>query len=289
MTRHAVVVRARTGRLHRLYRGVYAVGHPAPPVEGRFLAAVKACGLRAVLSHLAAAFLWGLIEDEPEVIDVTVTGGSRVHPGVRVHRCSDLARNETTRRAEIPVTTPARTIVDLAAIVPERELRHLIRRAEGKKRLELEQLVALHRRRARRRGNAKLGRAIALGSGPTRTVLEDVVLDLLLESGFERPDVNVPMRVGGRVVVPDFRWPRQHLIVEADGAAWHDQKIAGEDDAERQALLEAHGERVLRVTWDQAVTKVAETVARVDAAGAPRTHECRVQLSQATKLAVRGG
>jgi very-short-patch-repair endonuclease len=91
------------------------------------------------------------------------------------------------------------------------------------------------------------------------------VLDLLLAAGLEHPDVNKPLIVSGRRVVPDFRWPRKRLVLEADGAAWHDPAL----DAERQALLEAHGERVLRVTWEQAVTKPQATIARVTAADAP--------------------
>ena len=82
--------------------------------------------------------------------------------------------------------------------------------------------------------------------------------------------MNKPFDLGGRLVIPDFRWPDQRLIVEADGAAWHDRKLAREDDAERQALLEAHGERVLRVTWAQVVRRRAETLRRIRAAGAPR-------------------
>ena len=70
-------------------------------------------------------------------------------------------------------------------------------------------------------------------------------------------------------MIPDFRWPCRRLIVEADGAAWHGHRLAHEDDAERQALLESHGERVLRVTWEQAVARRAETLARLRAAGAP--------------------
>ena len=95
------------------------------------------------------------------------------------------------------------------------------------------------------------------------------MLDLLLDAGFEHPDVNQPLWFGVRRLVPDFRWPEQRLIVEADGAPWHHEKIAREDDAERQAVLEAEGERVLRVTWDQAIRSRAATVARIRAAGAP--------------------
>ena len=70
-------------------------------------------------------------------------------------------------------------------------------------------------------------------------------------------------------VIPDFRWPQRRLIVEADGARWHDGELARADDSERQALLEAHGERVLRITWHQAVREPEQTLARVRAAGAP--------------------
>jgi very-short-patch-repair endonuclease len=79
----------------------------------------------------------------------------------------------------------------------------------------------------------------------------------------------VPLRINGRRLGPDFRWPESRLVLEADGAAWHDSKLSREDDAERQAVLEAHGERVVRVTWQQAVAKPRQTVARIRAAGAP--------------------
>ena len=95
------------------------------------------------------------------------------------------------------------------------------------------------------------------------------MLDLILRGGLAHPDVNAALRRSGRRVVPDFRWPERYLVIEADGAAWHDNQLAREDDAERQALLEAHGERVLRVTWDQAIARPGETLARIRAAGAP--------------------
>ena len=91
-----------------------------------------------------------------------------------------------------------------------------------------------------------------------------------MDAGFVRPEVNLPLLLAGRRVVPDFRWPDQQVVVEADGARWHDNAIARQDDAERQALLEAHGERVLRVTWEEAVRRPRETIARIDGAGVPR-------------------
>ena len=89
------------------------------------------------------------------------------------------------------------------------------------------------------------------------------MLDLILRGGHVHPDVNVPLRLEGRRVVPDFRWPEQRLVVEADSRQWHDNPLAREDDAERQALLEAHGERVLRVTWAQAIARPTPTLTRL--------------------------
>jgi len=117
-------------------------------------------------------------------------------------------------------------------------------------------------------GAGKVRRILAAGPAPTRTVLEDVVLDLILDAGLEMPDVNVPLEIAGRRIVPDFRWPKRHLVIEADSRTWHDHRIAREDDAERQALLEAHGDRVLRVTWEQALNRRKESLARIRAAAA---------------------
>jgi very-short-patch-repair endonuclease len=121
-----------------------------------------------------------------------------------------------------------------------------------------------------RRGAKRLACIVATGPAPTRSELEDAVLDLILRGGLAHPCVNAALILGGRRVVPDFRWPAQRLVIEADGAAWHDSKLAREDDADRQALLEAHGERVLRVTWDQAIARPGQTLTRIRAAGAPR-------------------
>jgi len=92
------------------------------------------------------------------------------------------------------------------------------------------------------------------------------VLDLLLRGGLPHPEVNMPLVCLGRRVIPDFRWPRQRLVLEADGVAWHGGKLAREDDAERQAVLEASGERVIRATWDQAVCRPDQLLTRVWAA-----------------------
>jgi predicted transcriptional regulator of viral defense system len=118
MSRNAVSVRVRNGRLHPVYRGVYAVGHANLSLEGRFLAAVKACGPGAALSHFAAAALFGLVRWDDRYPEVLVIGTTtRVHPRLRVHRTGVLDAADLIRYERIAVTSPARTLVDLAGIV----------------------------------------------------------------------------------------------------------------------------------------------------------------------------
>lgn len=274
LTRDAVGVRVRNGRLHRRYAGVYAVGHTGLSLEGQFMAAVKACGPAAVLSHFSAAALFGLIRWEDRWPEVTVTSaGTHLQRGLRVHRTRLLDPGDVTRRRGIPVTSPARTLLDLAAVLPYPSLRRAIREAQSLHLVSLRRLTQVLTRLRPRRGAANFARVLATGYQPTRSVLEDVVLDLLVSGGLMAPAVNVPLLLERRRIVPDFRWPAHHLILEADGAAWHDHRLAREDEAERQALLEAHGERVLRVTWHQAMTRRPQTLARIRAAGAPVSTE----------------
>ena len=273
LSHDGIWVRVRNGRLHPVHRGVYAVGHANPPVHGRWLAAVKACGPGAVLSHFSAAALWGIVTWDDRFPEITVQDTTpRDHRGIRAHRTTRLDPEDRTEREGIPVTTPARTLIDLAASLPYPALRRAVRQAQADQLTDVRHLLAARARLGPRRGTAQLARVLATGPAPTRSELEDAVLDLLLRGGIDHPDVNVPLLVGARRVVPDFRWPAQRLVVEADGARYHDDPTARADDAERQALLEAHGERVLRVTWRQAVARPVETLARVRAAGAPGRH-----------------
>jgi hypothetical protein len=195
---------------------------------------------------------------------VTVTV-RRCHPGIRVHRTTTPDR---THHEGIPVTTPARTLVDLAATLPYTPLRRAVREAQ-RNLTTIPEILATQDRLGRRRGSANLTKILATGHAPTRSELEDATLDLILKAGFQHPEVNVPIYAGGRTIVPDFRWPTHHLVIEADGAEWHDDRLTREDDAEKQAILEAHGERVVRVTWNQVVAHRTQTINRIKAAGAP--------------------
>lgn len=258
-----------------MLRGVYAVGHASPPLEGCFLAAIKACGSGAVLSHFTAAAVLGIVEWDGRDPEVTVTGtATRIHRGVRVHRTAAMESADVTWHRRLRITSPARTIIDLAGQLDYRSFRRAVRHALALGLVDVGTLVETLLRLGPRRGVRKLRKILATGPAPTRSVLEDVVLDLILGGGLGQPDVNVPLIIDARRVVPDFRWPSQRLVVEADSRAWHDDKVSREDDAERQALLEAHGERVLRVTWAQAICQPGQTLARIRAAGAPRATEC---------------
>ena len=271
LSRDAVATRVRQGHLHPVHRGVYAVGHPNPPRDGRFLAAVLACGPTAVLSHLSAAAVHGFFtwDDRYPAVTIRSVAGRR-HAGIRVHRTATLDHADVVRHHKLPLTSPARTLIDLAAQLNATALRRAVRQAQSLGLTTNQQLLATLERLGPRRGARRLTALLAAGRAPTRSQLEDIVLDLILSGGFAHPDVNRPLQLAGRRVIPDFRWPAARLVVEADGAAWHDNRLAREEDAERQSLLEAHGERVLRITWREAITARARTLAGSRAAGAPR-------------------
>jgi hypothetical protein len=266
----AVKRRARSGHLHRVHPGVYAVGHPALTPEGRWLAAVKACGPGALLSHSAALMLYGLLplDDRRPEVTLPITA-SRAPQGVRVHRTRHLPLQDTWRHHGIPVTTVERALMDVAATWTDTELRKAMATAQSQYLTNLRKLAAQLDRAPQRPGRPRYARVLATGPAPTRSDLEIRVLDLVLAGGFQRPDVNTPLIIDGRRIVPDLRWPAQRLIVEADSARWHDNPQAKALDAERQAFLEAHGERLLRVTWPQATAGATQTLARIGRAGAP--------------------
>jgi very-short-patch-repair endonuclease len=228
--------RVRAGRLHRLHRGVYAVGHPNIGNEGRWMAAVLACGDGAVLSHRSAAALWR-IGPVAASIDVTVAGGGgrATRTGIRVHRSRALSPADCTRRAGIPVTKPARTLEDLRRILPGKAFARALREAEY------------------------LGLPIGDDFKPdrTRTDLEGMFLALTRHHRLPQPEVNVPV---DRFRV-DFLWRPQGLVVEVDGWDSHRTRSAFEEDRARDARLNVLGYAVLHFTWRQ-VEDDARAVAR---------------------------
>lgn len=264
----AITTRVRSGRLHRLYRGVYAVGHPAVSERGRLRAALLACGASAVLSHFSAAAFWGLVEQSGRLPQVTVTDGSgRAIPGVRVHRRRALPAADVWTRSAMRVTSPARTLLDIAADLTPQELRRTVRRAQVEGHANVRQILDVLSRGGSARGTPALRAAIAGGPAPTRSELEDIVLALIDRATGERPEMNAKIRLAGRRAIEvDFLWRSRRLVIEADGGAWHDDPLTRELDAAKQAALEAVGYRVLRITWNQAIREPQETIARICAA-----------------------
>jgi very-short-patch-repair endonuclease len=270
--------------LHRIHRGVYAVGHEALTLRARLRAAVMACGDGAVLSHASAGALWGILPEEAvRAPEVTVVASTRRHDGIRTHRVRQLDPRDITRRHAIPITTSARTLLDLADCFTPRALRRAVRQAQAEQRVNVRQIADVLTRAQGRRGAPQLAAIIAGGPAPTRSEAEDIVLDLIVSSGLRHPDVNQRHVVGGHTLYPDMRWPEQRLIVEVDSAKWHDEALARGDDGERQALLEASGERVLRIFWEHAVTDPDRTLVRLVAAGAPPA-TARPRLDRMSKI-----
>jgi hypothetical protein len=246
----AIDRRVRAGRLHVLHRGVYSVGHRVVGVRGRWWAAVLACGPGAVLSHASAGAAWDIRASAAAAIDVTVrnSGRARRH-GIRVHRMSDLPADESMELDGLPMTTPARTLLDLAATgLRGRRLEAAVDRAELLRLLDFGDLHGLLARYPGRPGTPSLKTVLErYRAGDTRSVLETLVAELCDAHGLPRPLENCVIE--GKV--RDFYWPHARLVVEADSYSWHRSPSALNDDRERDVELTLAGYRTLRFTWEQ--------------------------------------
>jgi very-short-patch-repair endonuclease len=260
--RRGVSKRASRGRLHRIHRGIYAVGHRGLSLHGRFMAAVLACGPGAVLSHTSAAVLWELLKpiDGPVHVTVPTYSGRSKRQDIHLHRSPSLhshrepspspsypkqeggrgGRLLTTHRHNIPVTTVARTLEDLRAtdLLPPRLLRRATRQAELR--------------------GYRLGH---LTTDRTRSDLETLFLAIVHHHRLPHPEVNVKL---GRWTV-DFLWRDERLVVETDFWTYHRGSVSFEDDHARDLDLRSAGFTVLRYDDTQLESepgRVAEDVAR---------------------------
>jgi very-short-patch-repair endonuclease len=271
LDRHSIDRRIRGGRLHPVHRGVYAVGHRAMAGGSREIAALLACGRRAVVSHRSAAALLQLLPypANPGPVDVTVVGRQVTRRrGIRAHRAGSLQRRDVRKVDGIRVTSAARTLLDLATVLPPSLLERAI--AEGQVRgiARKRDLVDQLDRNPGRRGTRVLRRLLEVDGGPalTRSEAERRLLKLIRAAELPMPEVNA--RVGGHEV--DFLWPRHKLAVEVDGFAFHSSRASFERDRQRDSSLAAHGYTVIRVTWRQLVDAPAAVVARIAASLAAR-------------------
>ena len=257
----AIDRRLRAGRLHSVHRAVYSVGHRVLGVDGRRWAAVLACGPCAAVSHRTSAAAWGIRSSASATIDITIGPTGRVkRPGIRLHRQRYRVPDEFAHLGGLPITTPARTLLDLAAGgLRERPLEAALDRAEWLRLIDFAELKRLLARYPTRSGSPSLQALLsryAAGSIKTRSVLEELALKLCDAHGLPRPKINCS--VEGKV--RDFYWPGCRLVVEADSYAWHRSPSALNDDRERDVRLMLRGYRSLRFTWEQ-VTQRREYVA----------------------------
>lgn len=250
----AISRRARRGALHRLHRGVYAVGHPLLTQRGRWQAAVLACGHDAALACRSAGAMWRLLEPTSfSHIEVVVPHGRRAHDGVRTH-VAILPADERTVRDGIPVTTPERTLLDLAAVLG----RHRLQRAadlagagDPSRRRRIEELLERHRGR---RGLVALRAVVAAaqeGRAIPRSEFEERFTRFLRGHHLPPAVTNGEIAVGDVRYEVDASWPDRRVAVEVDGWEFHRTREAFEADRERDRRLSVAGWRVVRITWRQ--------------------------------------
>lgn len=266
LTRRMIEFRLATGALIRLHPGVYALGHRRLRREGDWLAAVLACGPGAALSHRDAAALHGLRPSGRSRIDVTTSRRIRAgRPGIEIHHSATLDRRDVTIAEGVPVTTVARTLVDLADVVQKDSLSKALREADHLRTIDVHDLHAAMECTRNRPGPGHARLAAVLeehrleGTQLTRSVLEDRLVKLCDAHGIPRPRTNFHVAA----LEVDACWPAARLAVELDGWARHKDRHAFQRDRSKGNALMRAGWRVLRFTHDDVVRRPAETAAEI--------------------------
>jgi predicted transcriptional regulator of viral defense system len=241
--------RLKSGRLHRVLRGVYAVGRPDLTERGRWMAAVLACGPDALLSHQSAAALWRIRGSGPGVVDVVVQADKpRDRPGIRAHRRRDHEAPGRRAVGRIPVTHPVATLIDLAACLPQGQVEAAINEADHRDLIDPEQL---RRSLDPLRGRAGIARLRRLLDGPTIALtsseLERRFLPLAFAAGLPAPQTQT--NLGHHRV--DFIWPELGLVVETDSLRYHRTAFKQAEDKRRDNAHVAFGLATLRFTHMQ--------------------------------------
>lgn len=234
------------GRLHRLERGVYAVGHPAVSRHGRCLAAVLAAGRGAALSHTSAAWLWGLLPSYPERPEITAPQRGHRKAKAAIHHSTVLKDIDLMVVEGVPVTAVPRTLLDLAASMNDRWLGSTVERAERLALLDLAAVDDLLERCGRHRGRRRLRLALDIYRDPafSRSRFERLLLALVKDAGLPRPALNT--FVAGHEV--DAYWERERFAVEVDGWDTHRTRAAFERDPVRLEDLKLAGIDSVRIT-----------------------------------------
>jgi len=261
MSDGSIAKAVRGGRLHPVFRGVFAVGRPGIGERGRMMGAVLACGRGTVVSHRSAAALLGLIDRAPVVVDVIAPGDrGRGIDGIKAHKARQPAEAERGSVAGIPCTHPARTVVDLAGLMGERTLRGVFEVAAFKRLLDLDAIEAVLAQ-GRRRGGPALRAIVAdwraaakrLPTQPSlRSPFEAKLLPLLATTDLPMPLVNAPVKTLGGTLEVDLLWPEHRFAVELDSRKHHGNDAAFDRDRWRDRELMRAGYVTLRVPWRHA-------------------------------------
>ena len=257
VTREEIKQRLRRGTLLRAHRGVFRVGHRAPSTEATYLAAVKACGTGSALSGRAAAHYLRLIKGTPPAPEVTGPTERRVK-GVRTRRIS-LQPSETRVVRGIRVTTPARTLVDLAAVLDERALARACHEAGVGYRTTPRHVNAVLARRPRSPAAAKLRRVMSGDAPVLLSKLEGGFRAMVRRIGGDLPEMNRP--AGAHYV--DCRWPERRLTIELDSYTFHNSRYSWERDRDRERAARRRGDEFRRYTWEDVFEQVAATEAEL--------------------------
>src|SRR3954463_11092990 len=239
LKRPAIAYRVQAGTLHRVYRGVYAVGHKRLSEKGMYMAAILAAGKGARLSGLSAAALWRAWGRPVREIHVTAPRGRHPQAGFRLHTTRHLDPRDVTTLDGIPVTTMARTLVDLTDVLTAHQIANVIHEAAFHELFDGQATREAITRANGRPNLERLDQALEANGAGTRSDLEDRFLSLI--AGLPQPQVNT--KIAGIEV--DFAWP--DLIVELDGPG-HARSRTRREDARRDAMLKTAGYEVLRLT-----------------------------------------
>jgi very-short-patch-repair endonuclease/predicted transcriptional regulator of viral defense system len=241
-----------TRRIDTVYQGVYAFSEALLSRYGRWLAAVLAVGPEAALSHRSAAALWGIRQQASGPVEITTRRKPKQRAEIRLHYLP-LEADEVTVHDGIPVTTPGRTLFDIAHALRPHELEQAMREADYLRLTGGPSLPELAERYPGRTGMRAVRRLLDAGwsGAPTRRELEARFNSFIDEYEFRRPERNALIQLTDRRVEVDFLWRSARLVVELDGYAAHGTRHAFEDDRERDRLLQLAGFRVVRVTWRQ--------------------------------------